>query len=135
MPVESTIFELSDEEIEFLNAIFDVVRAGHLAKLTSLLDQGIPVDFTDAKGDSLLILAAYHEHTQLVELLLSRGANIDALNDRGQTPLVCAVFRNNEEITKLLLDAGADPQLGHQTPAEVADFFNLPHMKELLAGK
>lgn len=135
MPVESTSFELSDEEIEFLNAIFDVVRAGHLAKLTSLLDQGIPVDFTDAKGDSLLILAAYHEHTQLVELLLSREANMDALNDRGQTPLVCAVFRNNEEITKILLDAGADPQLGHQTPAEVADFFNLPRMKELLAGK
>ena len=127
--------ELNQQEIDFLNSVFDLVRNNKPVALASLLDQGIPVDLTDAKGDTLLILAVYHQHEELVDLLLARGANINALNDRGQTPLVCAVFRNNAVLTQKLLDAGANTSLGHQTPLEVARFFGLPEMEALLDNK
>lgn len=125
--------ELKDQELEFLNSIFDLARNNKPIALQSLLDQGIPVNLTNSHGDTLLILAAYHEHEEIVRVLLKAGADLDRLNDRGQTALVCAVFRDNLTISQLLLDAGANASLGTQTPADVARFFDLPRMQELLA--
>lgn len=125
---------LTDKELEFLNSVFDLARDNKPIALKSLFDQGVPVDLTNVKGDTLLILAAYHEHAELVQLLINEGADLDRLNERGQTALVCAVFRNNLPIARMLLEAGADETLGSQTPAEVAAFFNLDAMKELFAS-
>lgn len=124
---------LSEEELELLHGIFDLAREGRAEELAAALDQGIPVNLTNANGDTLLILAAYREQPEVVRLLLERGADVDRLNDRGQTALVCAVFRNHEPIARMLLEAGADASLGHQTPEAVAAFFALPEMTRLLA--
>ena len=70
----------------------------------------------------------------MVRILIDAGADLNRLNDRGQTALVCAVFRDNEPIAQALLKAGADPHLGTQTPAQVAQFFDLPNMQKLLAN-
>lgn len=124
---------LSDRELEALNQVFDLARDGRVEELAALLEQGIPVNLTNANGNTLLILAAYREQPEVVRLLLERGADVDRLNDRGQTALVCAVFRNHEPIARMLLEAGADASLGHQTPEAVAAFFALPEMTRLLA--
>lgn len=129
-----TNHSLSEQELEFLNSVFDLARNNKPVALKSLFDQGVPVDLTNSKGDTLLILAAYHEHADLVQLLINEGADLDRLNERGQTALVCSAFRNNLPIARMLLDAGANETLGTQTPAEVADFFDLKDMKELFAG-
>ena len=92
--------ELKDQELEFLNSIFDLARNNKPIALQSLLDQGIPVNLTNSHGDTLLILAAYHEHEEIVRVLLKAGADPDRLNDRGQTALVCAVFRDNLTISQ-----------------------------------
>ncbi|WP_185173234.1 ankyrin repeat domain-containing protein [Rothia nasimurium] len=125
---------LTEQDIDFLNSVFDLARDNKPVALKSLFDQGIPVDLTNAKGDTLLILAAYHEHADLVQLLINEGADLDRLNERGQTALVCATFRNNLPIARMLLDAGADETLGSQTPADVAEFFDLDEMKKLFEG-
>lgn len=124
--------ELSDRDLDFLNSIFDLVRDNKPVALKSLLDQGIPADLTNSNGDTLLILAAYHEHAQIVRMLIEAGADVNRINDRGQSALVCAVFRNNPAIARTLLEANADTSLGSQTPAQVAQFFNLQQMQELL---
>ncbi|WP_237203582.1 ankyrin repeat domain-containing protein [Rothia endophytica] len=124
---------LTETEHEFLNSVFDLARDNKPVALKSLFDQGVPVDLTNAKGDTLLILAAYHQHTDLVQILINEGADLDRLNDRGQTALVCAVFRNNLPIARMLLDAGADETLGTQTPAQVAQFFELDDMQKLFS--
>lgn len=135
MSDETSHVELSQEEINFLNSIFDLAREGKATALESLLAQGIPADLTDAKGNTLLILAAYHQHPELVKLLLNREASIDSLNDRGQTALICAVFRDNQEIAQLLIEAGANLNIGFQKPLEVAEFFGLENMKKYLQNQ
>ena len=134
IPQPSQDTHLTSQDLDFLNSIFDIVRDNKPLALTSLLNQGIPVNLTNSNGDTLLILAAYHEHEDIVRILIDAGADLNRLNDRGQTALVCAVFRDNEPIAQALLKAGADPHLGTQTPAQVAQFFDLPNMQKLLAN-
>ena len=129
----SPVEELTERELAFLHSVFDLARDGETQKLNALLDQGLPVNLTDAKGDTLLILGAYREQLEIVQLLIQRGADLDRMNDRGQTALVSAVFRNHEPIVRCLLEAGADASLGSQTPQAVAEFFDLPQMARLLS--
>ncbi|WP_191089715.1 ankyrin repeat domain-containing protein [Nesterenkonia ebinurensis] len=123
---------LTEEQQELLDSMFDLARDGEAEKLLALIDQGIPADLSNEQSDTLLILAAYNQHPDLVRALLERGAEANQVNDRGQTALGCAVFRQNKEITELLLDAGADPQLGEQSALAVVDMFGLEPMRALL---
>ena len=122
----------TDAQIAFLNAVFDAARAGDTVKVADFVDRGVPVDLTNARGDTLLILAAYHEHGDLVRALLDRGADTTRINDRAQTALVAAVFRSAGPIVEHLLVAGADPELGSPNAHAVADYCTLPEMTELL---
>ena len=121
--------------IAYANQLFDLARAGATADLVAAVDAGVPVNLTNAKGDTLLILAAYHEHGETVRELLARGADVQRLNDRGQNALVCAVFRQDEAIAAMLLDAGADPAAGTPSALETARYFQLPQMTALLEGR
>ncbi|HEY4534500.1 MAG TPA: ankyrin repeat domain-containing protein [Enteractinococcus sp.] len=107
--------ELTDEQIEFLNTLFDYAREGQIQALSSVIDQGIPVDLRNHNGDTFLILAAYREQAEVVDALLARGADVNAVNNRGQSALTCAIFMQNTNIATALLDAGADPDLGPQS--------------------
>ena len=81
--------------IELAGRVFDLARAGRTEDLAGYIDAGVPVDLTNDKGDTLLILAAYHDHPATVAALLDRGADHARVNDRGQTALAAAVFRRS----------------------------------------
>ncbi len=120
--------------IELAGRVFDLARGGHTDELVAYVDAGVPVNLTNDKGDTLLILAAYHQHAGTVAALLARGADHSRVNDRGQTALAAAVFRQSAEAVRHLLDAGADPDAGGPSARATAAFFELPAMTELLAG-
>jgi uncharacterized protein len=120
--------------IELAGRMFDLARAGRTEDLAAYLDAGVPANLTNDKGDTLLILAAYHAHAATVAVLLERGADHGRVNDRGQTALGAAVFRQDEVAVRALLDAGADPDLGGQSARLTAQFFDLPAMTALLDG-
>ncbi|WP_431947679.1 ankyrin repeat domain-containing protein [Micromonospora marina] len=124
--------ELDDETIAFAHRMFDLARTGSTEELAANVDAGLPVNLTNAKGDTLLILAAYHAHPDTVAALLARGADPARVNDRGQTALAAAVFRRQEAAVRALLDAGADPDHGGPSAVETARFFELPDMLALL---
>jgi len=124
--------DLSPEELELLRSAFDLARNGDRDELVGLVDAGVPVNLTNSAGDSLLILAAYHRHGDLVRALLERGADAARVNDMGQTALAAAVFRQDHGIVTDLLRAGADPALGPKSAVAVATFFDLPEMLALL---
>jgi ankyrin repeat protein len=121
------------ELLDFAHRMFDLAREGEAAQLGDALAQGLPPNLTNDKGDTLLILAAYHSHADAVEVLLSSGADPLPANDRGQTALAAAVFRQSEPIVRALLAAGADPHGGGPTAFETAEFFELPQMAALLS--
>ncbi len=125
--------ELTDDQVAFLHEVVDLARAGETDRVADLVDQGVPVNLTNDNGDTLLILAAYHEHLALVRALLARHADPDRINDRGQTALAAAVFRQQAEIVRALLDAGADPGGGAPDAVATAAFFQLPEMTALLS--
>jgi ankyrin repeat protein len=124
--------ELSEDELAFLHLMLDHAREGRTAELAAAIGRGVPANLTSATGDSLLILAAYHDHPDTVRMLLEHGADHARVNDRGQTALGAAVFRRSRESTGLLLDHGADPDGGTRTAREIAIFFDLPEMAALL---
>jgi hypothetical protein len=125
--------ELSEEELAFLQSTLDLAREGDTSELAARIEHGVPVNLTSGSGDSLLILAAYHDHPATVRMLLERGADHARVNDRGQTALGAAVFRRSAESTTLLLEHGADPDAGGRSAAEIAAFFELDEMAALLA--
>jgi ankyrin repeat protein len=125
---------LTDAELDFLRSVLDLARGGDTAALAETVDAGVPVNLTSGAGDSLLILAAYHDHPDTVRALLDRGADTARVNDRGQTALGAAVFRRSVESVTALLAAGADPALGGRSALDIARFFDLPDMLELLTA-
>ncbi|WP_433528672.1 ankyrin repeat domain-containing protein [Micromonospora sp. CA-263727] len=126
--------ELDAETLEFAHRMFDLARDGATTELAGYVDAGLPVNLTNERGDSLLILAAYHAHPETVTALLARGADHTRTNDRGQTALAAAVFRSCGEAVRALLAAGADPDDGDPSAMDTADFFDRPQMLALLRG-
>ena len=122
------------EAVELAHHMFDLARAGETAALTEYVDQGAPVNMTDADGNTLLMMAAYYGHAELVTDLAERGADVDALNDRGQSPMAGAVFKGYDEVVRALVKAGADPHKGSPSALETASFFERPDLAELMEG-
>jgi len=118
--------------LEVARRMFDLARSGSTEELVSFLDRRAPVNLTNEKGDTLLLLAAYHGHADTVAALLARGADHARVNGMGQTALAAAVFKQSPEIIGHLLGAGADPDLGSQSARATAEFFELAAMTELL---
>lgn len=114
--------------VELAHQMFDLARAGESERLGAYVEAGVPVDLTDASGNTLLMLAAYHGHATTVGLLAARGADVDRLNDRGQSPLAGAVFKDEQDVVRTLLEAGADPEAGSPTARETAAMFGRPDL-------
>lgn len=123
---------LTEEELAFLRSVLDLARDGRSGELADMIDGGVPVNLTSGAGDTLLILAAYHDHPPTVRLLLDRGADTFRVNDRGQTALGAAVFRRSAESVSALLAHGADPHAGGRSALDIAEFFELHEMTALL---
>lgn len=117
--------------MEFAHRLFDLARTGD-GSLAGYVDAGVPVDLTDAAGNTLLMLAAYHGHPGTVRALADRGADPNRMNDRGQTPLAGAVFKQDAAVVTALRDAGADPDLGSPSARESAVFFGQDDLLTLL---
>ena len=124
--------EADDEAVALAHTLFDAAREGNSAVLRGYLDAGAPATLTNAAGDSLLMLAAYHGHEETVQLLVHHGADVNSANDRGQTPLAGAVFKGYTGVARALLDAGADPDSGTPSARDAAKMFARTEILELL---
>ncbi|AEV84506.1 ankyrin [Actinoplanes sp. SE50] len=126
--------DLDDETIAYAHRMFDLARAGDTGELLDNVAAGLPANLTNDKGDTLLILAAYHQHADTVAGLLRHGADPNRVNDRGQSALSAAVFRQSAQTVRALLAAGADPHGGAPSAVATAEYFKLPDMTALLRG-
>ncbi|WP_424214856.1 ankyrin repeat domain-containing protein [Streptomyces sp. BI20] len=116
--------------VELAGRVFDFARRGQTAELIGYVDAGVPANLTNDRGDTLVMLAAYHGHAEAVAALVARGAEVDRANDRGQTPLAGAVFKGEDAVIRALLAGGADPHAGTPSAVDTARMFG---KTELLA--
>ena len=114
--------------VALAHQMLDLAREGAQERLAAYVDAGVPVDLTDAAGNTLLMLSAYHGHAGLVAALAARGADVDRLNDRGQSPLAGAVFKGEDDVVRALRAAGADPDAGQPTARATAEMFGRPDL-------
>ena len=124
--------EGEERALEFAHRLFDHARHGRSRELCGYLDLGVPVNSTDADGNTLLMLAACNGHHATVTALLTRGADPDRVNDRGQTPLTGAVYTGARDVVAALLTGDADPYLGTPNALETARFFDRTDLLDLL---
>ena len=131
-----SVAELPNDVIDLANRMFDLARRGDLL-LLDYLAAGLPPNLTNNRGDTLLMLAAYHGHTQLVRRMLSdplhpptgrhgwrAQPDPNQLNGRGQSIVAGAVFKGYSEVVKVLIEHGADPLAGQPSAEECAKMFN-----------
>ena len=121
-----------DDAVALAHTLFQAAREGDSALLGAYLDAGAPATLTNAAGDSLLMLAAYHGHAEAVQLILKHGAEANAANDRGQTPLAGVAFKGYADVARVLLDAGADPDAGSPSARAAAQMFARTEILDLL---
>ena len=121
--------------IELATKIFDLARQGETETLAAYVDAGVPANLTNDRGDTLVMLAAYHGHADAVAALLARGAEADRANDRGQTPLAGAVFKGEEAVIRALLAGGADPNAGTPSAVDTARMFGKTDLLELFGAE
>lgn len=133
-PSEGADDRPDQDTVDLAHALFDLARQGRTEQLAAYVDAGAPADLTDASGNTLLMLAAYHGHAELVRELARRGADVNRLNDRGQSPLAGAVFKGEEEVVDALLEHGADPDAGMPSARETARMFGRAGLFDEPAG-
>ncbi|MFE2376313.1 ankyrin repeat domain-containing protein [Streptomyces sp. NPDC059398] len=123
------------EVVELATKVFDLARQGETTALAAYVDAGVPANLTNDRGDTLVMLAAYHGHAVTVEALIARGAEADRANDRGQTPLAGAVFKGEDAVIRALLAGGADPEAGTPSAVDTARMFGKTELVELFGAR
>lgn len=126
--------ELDDETLAFAARMFDLAREGLTGELIANVEGGLPVNLTNDKGDTLLLLASYYAHPHTVTALVKAGADLDRANDRGQTALAAAAFRGDVASATTLIAAGANPLAGDPNAIETARFFGNDAVLALLTA-
>ena len=120
---------------ELQQMALDFARNGETDTLVSMLRAGLAPNLADHKGNTLLMLAAYHGQLATAQALLDFGAEVDRPNDHGQTPLGGVAFKGDLALAKLLLSHGADLEADTgmgMTPLMFAAMFGRHEMVELL---
>lgn len=119
---------------------FAAAREGDVKTLSAYFEANQPADIVNARGDSLLILAAYHGHDEAVRAILAqKKVAIDAKNKMGFTALAGVAFKGYLGIAKQLVEKGAAVDAANdrgQTPLMFAAMFGRAEVvKFLIASK
>ena len=93
---------------ERVEALFAAARAGDVAAVTRLLNEGVDVNSKGRYDTTALFFAADKGHLAVVELLVQRGADVSVRDTFYRaSPLTWALDRGHREIARLLVERGA----------------------------
>ncbi len=102
-------FAYNEEDQQKLLAV--AASEGNVEGLRTLYNNGGRIDWRDAKGTPLLILAVQHRQPNTARWLLQHRANPDDIDGSGLAALHYAAYEGNHEIVELLLEFGASRDL------------------------
>ncbi|MFC1652081.1 ankyrin repeat domain-containing protein [Planctomycetota bacterium] len=91
-----------------ISTLHMAVVMGDLARVRSLVGQGVDVNAKDELGKTPLFWAISLRQIKVVDLLITQGADVNAKTQDGQTPLYIAVIRGSREVMEMLIANGAE---------------------------
>ena len=106
--------EKVSREQEQLEKLFSLIRAGKYREVEEILlgpDLLIPIDYPDAAGNSMLLVAVQNGNKRIAKLCLRRGAGLNHQNLSGNGVLHFAFAYKHEELAQYLIEKGADDAL------------------------
>jgi hypothetical protein len=93
------------------SALLEACERGDLEAVRRLVSSGKPINTSEDRGWTPLMIAVAQQHVEVTRFLLQKGANPNVVNALGRSPLTFAARYGNEELVRLLLQAGADPNI------------------------
>jgi FOG: Ankyrin repeat len=94
---------------ELNDQLYEAVRKGDAAAVTSLLDRGADVNAKFRYGTTALFKAAERGHTEVARVLLARGADVNVKDTFYQaTAMTWALSGKHFDVVRLLLEKGSD---------------------------
>ena len=94
--------------------LFDAAEFGDLEYARMLLGgpgvdgEPIDVDARDTEGVTILMLASYYGHAEIVRLILDHGADPNLRDRRGRTALMRAESGGHTQVVAMLRQSGAN---------------------------
>lgn len=136
-PKKAEAIPLTAEKLGKLKEIaFQAAREGDTKTVEEYLKLGRPIDERNARGDTLLTVAAYYGQPKVVEVILKQPkVEVDAKNKMGLTALTAAAFRGYPDVGELLVKSGANVNFANdsgQTALMFAAMTNRTKMVEFL---
>ena len=117
----------------------EAVQKGNLKGVASVINRDKNKVYTrNPDGSTLLHLAVFNDHIDIVKYLVSQGADVDAQDSEGDTPLHLAASSGLFEIAKYLVSKGADVNVKNrsfqETPLHRTTYYGYINMVELLVN-
>ena len=91
-----------------LAALHWAVIKGHVAIAEYLISRGADFNAPINNGQTPVMLAGFHNKTDMVQTLISKGADLYARTTGGATALILAAGKGHTEVIEMLLNGGAD---------------------------
>ena len=93
------------------STLLKAASKGKLLAVEKALNEGVPIESTNNKGETPLCIAVIGGHVSTISTLLSHNARIEARTKKGLTPLLCAhenLSTSRMNVMRELLLAGAN---------------------------
>lgn len=88
--------------------LIKVVKSGNINNTKVLISKGSDVNARNKDGYTVLAMASWYGHKEIVELLIENGADVNARSKNDVTALMAASLSGQKEIVELLIENGAD---------------------------
>ena len=119
-------------EQELKDYFFAAARLNDVLLLKEFVGAGFPVDVTNTKGYTALMIATYHGNTQAFDYLVSQNANTCVADQKGNTALMAAIFRGEFSLAKKLLSYDCDAKHKNKAGNSAVEFAQVFGREQIL---
>ncbi|XP_033221547.1 poly [ADP-ribose] polymerase tankyrase-1-like [Belonocnema kinseyi] len=102
--------KLPSQRLSITKSLFESAENGDTEKIKDILDKAVININTKLGSETILHVAAFNGHANLVDFLCKNGAQINKRDHDNLSPLCISVLKNHLEVVKVLLNHGADPE-------------------------
>lgn len=119
--------ELLSRGISGYELLSEALDANRIDYVEGLILNGVNINETDNKGESVLIRSIKKGlPNKINEFLIQLGADLNLEDNNGNTPLILASSYNNIKLVNLLLANGADPNFTNKYGKTALNYTNVP---------